>query len=340
MSEPAEVRAVVAAADRLDRALAAIAPDVSRSRLAALIKEGAARVNGRPVGKPSARVEPGDEVVLTLPPAAPAHAVAQALPLRIVHEDASLLVVDKAAGMVVHPGAGNPDGTLVNALLHHVEDLAGIGGVERPGIVHRLDRGTSGLLVIAKHDAAHRALAAQFAAHTARRRYLALVLRAPEASAGTLRSSLARDPRDRTRFCSVDDPERGKPAVTHWRRLGVADGVGLVECRLETGRTHQIRVHLTEAGYPLIGDPTYRSPGVAPPLSIREAVDALGARPLLHAWSLSLDHPDTGERVTWTAPLPADFFAFVEALGLIGSLPGPIRPDRGADAVSAPPPGP
>ena len=336
MSDPAELRAVVAAPDRLDRALAALAPDVSRSRLAALIKAGGAQVNGRPVDKPSARVEEGDQVALTLPPAAPAHAVAQALPLQIVHEDASILVIDKAPGMVVHPGAGNPDGTLVNALLHHVDDLAGIGGVERPGIVHRLDRGTSGLLVVAKHDAAHRALAAQFAEHTARRRYLAVVLRAPAASAGTLRSSLARDPRDRTRFCSVDDPERGKPAVTHWRRLGVAEGVGLVECRLETGRTHQIRVHLTEAGYPLVGDPTYRAPGVAPPLALRDAVEALGPRPLLHAWSLSLDHPDTGERVTWTAPLPADFFGFIEALGLIGSLPGPIRPDRRTDPAPAP----
>jgi 23S rRNA pseudouridine1911/1915/1917 synthase len=321
-----EIRVVVDAPDRLDKVLAAVSPDLSRSRISALIKGGAASVNGRAAGRAGQRVEAGDEVLLAVPSPSPAAAAAEDLPLRIVYEDAAIVVVDKAPGMVVHPGAGNATGTLVNALLHRIDDLSGIGGVERPGIVHRLDRGTSGLLVVAKHDRAHRALSDQFAAHTAQRRYLAIVHRVPLASAGTIRSTLGRDDRDRTRFRSVDDPERGRSAVTHWRRLGGADGVALVECRLETGRTHQIRVHLTEAGHPLVGDATYRIAGAAVPDTIAPLVAPLGDRPLLHAWSLALDHPETGERVAWRASPPADFVGVLEALGLLGALPAGARP--------------
>lgn len=320
------IRVVVDAPDRLDKVLAAAAPDLSRSRVSALIKAGAATVNGRVAPRAALRVEPGDEVLLVVPPLEPAGALAEDLPIRVVYEDTAIVVIDKAPGMVVHPGAGNATGTLVNALLHRIDDLSGIGGVERPGIVHRLDRGTSGLLVVAKHDHAHRALSDQFAAHTAQRRYLAIVHRVPLASGGTIRSSLGRDDRDRTRFRSVDDPERGRMAVTHWRRLGGADGLALVECRLETGRTHQIRVHLTEAGHPLVGDGTYRVAGTTVPDAVAPLVEQLGDRPLLHAWSLSLDHPETGERVTWRATPPADFLEVVQALGLIGALPGAARP--------------
>lgn len=309
---------------RLDAVLAGALSELSRSRLAALVKQGRVSLDGEIARKPSASVVPGQRLVVDLPPPRPMEARAQDLPLRIVWQDEHLAVIDKAPGMVVHPGPGHPDGTLVNALLHHLDDLSGIGGVQRPGIVHRLDRGTSGLLVIAKHDAAHQHLAAQFAAHTAGRRYVALCAGAVSASAGTVRSSLARHPRDRVRYASTDVPDHGKEAVTHWTRLGVQGTVSLVECRLETGRTHQVRVHLSELGHPIFGDPLYfRGPGARrPPATIRDLVEGLEARPLLHAWSLSLDHPSGGERLTWTAPVAPDMRAIIDAVGLTGALPG------------------
>jgi len=317
---------------RLDACLADQLGELSRSRLAALVKRGAVTVDGVVVRKPSTAVTPGQQVAVRVPPPTPLQARAQDLPLRIVYQDADLVVVDKDAGMVVHPGPGHPDGTLVNALLHHVTDLSGIGGVQRPGIVHRLDRGTSGLLVVAKHDQAHQHLAAQFAAHSARRQYVAVVLGGVGASSGTLRSHLARHPRDRMRWASTDDADRGKLAITHWERLGVRGTVSLVGCQLETGRTHQIRVHLTEAGHPLVGDPVYRRGNLRPPASIRPLVEALDARPLLHAWSLSLDHPRTGERCTWTAPVPHDLAQVLQALRLVEALPPPARPQVATDA--------
>ncbi len=294
--------------DRLDRAIVVLFPDVSRSRAAALIREGAVRVNGKVVEKPAESVVPGQDVEVTMPDAAPDTAIAQELPLRIVYEDSDLLVIDKDAGMVVHPAPGHADGTLVNALLHHVDDLSGIGGVLRPGIVHRLDRGTSGLLVVAKHDKAHRWLAEQFAEHTAGRRYLALCLGSPKENQGTVRSLLARHPTDRLRFASG---ERGKTAVTHWTCVSRAGTVSLIECRLETGRTHQVRVHLSEQGWPIIGDPLYGRRSTKLPATLRGLVDP--ERPLLHAWQLRLVHPDGSERL-FTAPLPADFVAALAAL--------------------------
>jgi len=302
--------------DRLDKALAAAVPDLSRSRIAALIRAGAVRVDGKSVARPAHEVAAGARVEITLPAPSSDGTVAQDLPIDIVYQDHAVVVVDKAPGMVVHPGAGHPDGTLVNALLHHVRDLSGIGGVERPGIVHRLDRGTSGLLVVAKDDRAHRALSAQLADRTAGRRYLAIVHGVPRASAGTVRSYLGRDSKDRTKFRSFEDPEGGRLAITRWRRVAAADGVALVMCKLETGRTHQIRVHLTEIGHPLVGDPTYRVAGAHVPESARALVEALEGRPLLHAWRLAFDHPDHGERLSFGVRVPEDFRRIAHALGL------------------------
>ncbi len=296
---------------RLDAVLAARAPGLSRARIASLIREGRAAVDGVVVRRPSTRVAAGAVLTLEVPEPAPDRAVPQDLPLRIAYQDADVVVVDKAPGMVVHPGAGHPDGTLVNALLHHVGDLSGIGGVLRPGIVHRLDRGTSGLLVVAKHDAAHRALAAQFADRTAGRTYLALVRGEPRADRGTLDAPIGRHRVHRVRFTSVDPAGEPKRAVTHWEVLGRAAGHALVKCRLQTGRTHQIRVHLADAGHPLVGDPLYG------PRRARGE----GDRPMLHAWKLRFAHPSTGEMVGFEAPLPADFAAALRALG----IPDPTR---------------
>jgi 23S rRNA pseudouridine1911/1915/1917 synthase len=286
---------------------------VSRSRAAAWIKEGRVTLRGEVQRRASATVIEGDEVQFEAPPLRADRAVPQDLPLRIVHEDAHLAVIDKAPGMVVHPSPGHPDGTLVNALLHHLDGLSGIGGVERPGIVHRLDKGTSGLLVVAKHDEAHQSLAAQFADKSAGRVYLALCLGQPEAEQGTVRSWLGRHPTDRLRWCS--QPEGvGKHAVTHWAVEARAGTVTLVRCWLETGRTHQVRVHLSEQGWPLAGDATYKRRGKRPPARLAPHVDPEGQRPLLHAWQLSLTHPATGERCTWSAPPPDDYAAALQAL--------------------------
>ena len=300
-------------AGRLDAVLAARVPDLSRSRVAALVKEGRVRVDGVAVTRASAKVRPGAVAEIDVPPPRPAEAVAQALPIRIVHEDEDVVVVDKAAGMVVHPGPGHPDGTLVNALLHHVRDLSGIGGVERPGIVHRLDKGTSGLLVVAKHDRAHQALAAQFADHSAGRTYLALCVGQPPAARGVKESQLARHPTDRLRWASTDSG--GKRAVTHWCVRERAGTVVLVECRLETGRTHQVRVHLTELGLPLVGDPTYKRRNQRLPATLRRAGLAED-RPMLHAWQLRFAHPSGGRPMVFEARPPADLSGALAAVGL------------------------
>lgn len=311
---PGDLLTVVAATTgRADTVLAELLPDLSRSRLAALIKGGWVAVDGQPVRRPASKVHAGSVLTVAVPPPVPTEAQPQDLPLRIVHEDDDLAVIDKAPGMVVHPGPGHPDGTLVNALLHHLDGLSGIGGVVRPGIVHRLDRGTSGLLVVAKHDRAHQHLAAQFAAHTAGRHYLALCLDGPARASGTVRSQLARHPRDRVRWASTDDPAHGKRAVTHWQVLD-RGALTLVECRLETGRTHQVRVHLTEQGWPLAGDPLYKRRGLPVPATLRPHVP--DNRPMLHAWVLQLEHPSTGEPCKFTAAPPADFTALATAAGL------------------------
>lgn len=289
---------------RLDALLSMLNSDLSRARVTKLIRQGQVELRGEVVTRPSAKVREGDRLRLVVPNATPSELVAQDLPLEIVYEDADIVVINKAPGRVVHPGAGHPDGTLVNALLHHVKDLSGIGGVERPGIVHRLDKGTSGLLVVAKHDQAHQHLAAQFATHSAHRRYLAIVFQGPDKEHGTIESTLARHPTDRIRFASTDG-SRGKFARTHWWLRGQGRKLALMECRLETGRTHQIRVHLTEQGWPLIGDPLYTRRNRKPSKWLQPLLPP--ERPMLHAWRLYLAHPRDDRPLSFAAEIPQDF---------------------------------
>jgi 23S rRNA pseudouridine1911/1915/1917 synthase len=297
---------------RLDVWLARRLPSLSRARLQALVAREHVRVDGRP-SRASARLRPGQEVVVVVPRPAPAAPAPEDIPLRVVHQDAHLLVIDKPAGLVVHPGAGNPSGTLVNALLRHVTDLSGIGGVLRPGIVHRLDRGTSGLLVVAKDDETHRRLVRQFASRAVEKEYLALVHGVPSARSGEVSAPIGRDPVHRKRM-SVRAP-RGREARTAWTREETFDGASLLRVRLHTGRTHQIRVHLASIGHPVVGDAVYG--GTRAPSSrraaAREALRAL-ARPALHAARLAFTHPASGERVAFTAPLPADLDFALERL--------------------------
>lgn len=322
----ARAQVPVSGPTRLDVAVAGAVPGMSRAQSARLVQEGRVTVDGRVVVKPGAKVSVDSIVVFEVPPATPTEIVAQDLPLPIVYQDAALAVVDKPAGMVVHPAAGHPDGTLVNALLFHLDGLSGVGGQQRPGLVHRLDRGTSGLLVVAKTDVAHRALSEQFAAHTAGRIYLAWVHDPPDTDQGTVTSHLARHPRDRLRFASTGDPMRGRRAVTHWEvvaRPDIARGlVGLVGCKLETGRTHQVRVHLSELGCPIVGDALYHRSGASALPRVVGAIDASGDRPLLHAWRLAFAHPDDGRRLSFVADPPDDFSDVAARLG-VALPPGP-----------------
>ena len=298
-----EVRGV-----RLDRALAAALPALSRSRIQQLLAEGRVSVDGQPA-RSALRLRGGESVRLTVPAPAPATPLPEALPLRVLHEDADLLVVDKPAGLVVHPAAGHAGGTLVNALLHHVKDLSGVGGVLRPGIVHRLDKETSGCLVVAKTESALRALQRSFQAREVEKTYLALVHGHPRAS-GRLETLHGRHPRDRKRFTAK--VPRGKPAVTAWTVRTVLHHAALLEVRLETGRTHQIRVHLSELGHPLLGDALY---GGARKGDARvKAVSARLGRQALHAWKLGFPHPRDGRWIRAEAPVPADLAQAVAAL--------------------------
>lgn len=301
-----------AAGQRLDRALADAVPSLSRERLKALMLEGAVTVAGkRPT--PSLRVVGGEEVSVSVPEAAPATAQAQQIPLAIVYEDADLIIVDKPAGLVVHPAAGNPDGTLVNALLHHCAgQLSGIGGVARPGIVHRIDKDTSGLLVIAKTDLAHEGLAKQFATHSIGRRYIAVVAGRPSPPAGRIEGAIGRHPVHRKKM-DIVSPGKGKHAVTHYRTLQPLKDAALVECRLETGRTHQVRVHMASSGHPLLGDPLYGRTRA----SHRDVLKSLGfARQALHARSLQLVHPRTQENLAFESTVPSDIQELIEALAV------------------------
>ncbi len=298
---------------RLDRALAASLPQHSRERLKALV--GGGRVTG-PAGvlwDPALKVRGGEALRLVIPEPRPSDTVAQDIPLTIVHEDDALLVVDKPAGLVVHPAAGNYDGTMVNALLHHCAGrLSGIGGVARPGIVHRIDKDTSGLLVVAKTDPAHEALSRQFAAHSVDRRYTAVVAGVPVPPAGRIEGALARSAANRQKIAIVADG-RGKHAVTHYRTVRAFDGAAQVECRLETGRTHQIRVHMASIGHALLGDASYgRAPG-----KLSGVLRELGfARQALHAATLGFVHPTTEEKLSFESALPPDI------VELIGRLSG------------------
>jgi 23S rRNA pseudouridine1911/1915/1917 synthase len=289
---------------RLDTWVARQLPELSRARVQALMAEGAVRLGGR-LARPSLRLRGGEEVTVELPDPVAAIPAPEKLPLTIVHEDARLLVVDKPAGMTVHPGAGRRSGTLVNALLHHVRDLSGVGGVLRPGIVHRLDRGTSGLMVVAKDDETHRALAAQFASRGVEKEYLAIVQGVPRARQGVIEAAIGRDPVHRKKM-SVRAP-RGRAARSTYAVVEVLDGAALLRVRIHTGRTHQIRVHLASLGHPVAGDATYggtRTPS-SRRASARTALEGL-RRPALHAARLAFTHPGTGERLEFESGLPPD----------------------------------
>ena len=298
---------------RLDRALAAAVPTLSRERLKSLIRSGAVEAEGRAVRDPATKVRGEESLRVAVPEPSSPHNEAQDIPLTIVFEDEHLLVVDKPAGLVVHPAAGNLDGTLVNALLHHCAgQLSGIGGVARPGIVHRIDKDTSGLLVVAKTDVAHEGLAKQFAAHSIDRRYLAIVNGVPNTSEGAVDLPLARSATNRKKIAVVEG-RRGKRAVTHWKRMQLLRDAALVECRLETGRTHQVRVHMASLGHPLLGDPVYGRSGKTHGKLLNELQFH---RQALHAAELGFTHPVTKRRLSFSSPMPPDMQELFKALGV------------------------
>ena len=294
---------------RLDRALAAAIPTLSRERLKALISSGHVRGPAGLARDPAMKTARGTAFDIDIPEARPANNLAQDIPLIIVFEDDHLLVIDKPAGLVVHPAAGNYDGTLVNALLHHCAGrLSGIGGVARPGIVHRIDKDTSGLLVVAKTDPAHEGLSAQFARHSIDRRYKAIVAGIP--TSGSIDAPLARSPHDRKR---VSIQTRGKRAVTHYTLITALRDAALIECRLETGRTHQIRVHLSSIGHPLLGDPVY---GRVRP-NHRSVLKTLNfSRQALHAAELGFVHPVSSETLHFESEMPHDMQQLFNAFAL------------------------
>lgn len=313
------------AGERIDRFLAARLPELSRARIQALMRQGAVSAGGRTLEDPSAKVNAigaAGEIAIVVPPPAPAAPRGQDISLVVVYEDRELIVIDKPAGLVAHPAAGHADGTLVNALIAHCgASLSGVGGVARPGIVHRLDKDTSGLMVAAKTDAAHRSLSAQFADHGRTgplvRSYLALVWSPPSRPRGTIDAALGRSVKNREKIAIRPD---GREAITHWEVLAryPAADAGLLECRLETGRTHQIRVHLASLGSPLLGDGVY-GPGHRTKASrlddeAREALDALG-RQALHARTLGFRHPTSGETLTFESEPPPDLARLISALG-------------------------
>jgi 23S rRNA pseudouridine1911/1915/1917 synthase len=310
---------------RLDRFLTMRLPELSRTRVQSLIKQGHVTSGRATIVDAKYRVKPGEKFAVRVPPATPPEPRAEEIPLNVVYEDDALIVIDKPAGLVVHPGAGHQEGTLVNALIAHCGmSLSGIGGVARPGIVHRLDKDTSGLLVVAKTDQAHRALAEQFADHgrtgELERGYLALVWGAPSRRHGTIDAAVGRHPASRTKM-AVLPPGKGREAVTHWRVVetfgrGKEPVAALLECTLETGRTHQVRVHLAHIGHPLIGDPLY-GPGFKSklrtlPEPLRGELAAL-SRQALHATALAFVHPVSGTLLKFNSPLPADLSEIVEA---------------------------
>jgi 23S rRNA pseudouridine1911/1915/1917 synthase len=297
---------------RLDRAVVAVYPEHSRSFVAKLIDDGFVSIDGKTVTKPSLRVSAGQRVDVDVPPPAAATAASQNLPLAILFEDDDVVVVDKPAGLVVHPAAGHSDGTLVNALLFHVRDLSGVGGELRPGIVHRLDKDTSGVMVIAKNDEAHRALTAAWNTEAVRKEYLAILYGTPAPARGTVDAPIGRDPRERKRMAVVAG---GRAAVTDYEVVEPHRYVALVRCRLRTGRTHQIRVHMKHLGHPIVGDPVYSGPqwrGI-PDKRVQKAIASLH-RQALHAARITIPHPRGGAAMTFESPLPEDLRALLAAV--------------------------
>ena len=291
------------AGERLDVVASALA-DVTRSRAGALIRDGLVQVGGVPQTKAGFKLREGDELRVELPEAAPARVEAQDIPLEILYQDADLAVVYKPSGMVVHPAAGNPDGTMVNALLKHLDRLSGIGGEIRPGIVHRIDKDTSGLLLVAKNDFSHASLSEQIKAHSVQRAYMAIVQGGMREDCGTVEGPIGRHPTDRKKMAIVPG---GRDAVTHWRVLEPLKGATLLECRLTTGRTHQIRVHMASIGHPLLGDPLYGPKKMSYPVQ--------GGQ-LLHAFRIGFVHPRSGEEMLFEAPPEQRFLDWQRRLRL------------------------
>jgi 23S rRNA pseudouridine1911/1915/1917 synthase len=287
---------------RIDRYLANELAQFSRTRLQHLIQEGFVRLNGKPA-RPRDLVHTGDRIDLSEPPPQKNDNQPEAIPLDVLFEDDDLLVLNKPAGLVMHPGAGHREHTLVNALLYHCPKLSGIGGMERPGIVHRLDKETSGCLVVAKNDETHRGLSLQFRARTVEKIYLALVGGKLRKSAGTIEEKIARHPVHRQRMAAISS--RGRDAKTEYRVIGEGKNASLIECRLHSGRTHQIRVHLHHLAHPVLGDKVY-APKLAKDFS----------RQMLHAWKLGFQHPRTGDWKSFEAPWPDDFREALKSVGL------------------------
>ncbi|OUL26667.1 pseudouridine synthase [Nostoc sp. T09] len=294
-----------ASSERLDRYLSQELPDLSRSRIQQLIEQGNVQLNGQVCTSKKINVKAGDRITLEIPKAQPLQLQAEDIALDILYEDDQLLILNKPAGLVVHPAPGHPDGTLVNALLAHCPNLPGIGGIQRPGIVHRLDKDTTGAIAIAKTDIAYQSLQAQLQAKTARREYLGVVYGAPKAEDGVINLPIGRHRQDRKKMAVVPIEQGGRAAVTHWQVLERLGNYTLIHFQLETGRTHQIRVHSAKIGHPIVGDPVYgsgRSIGVNLPGQA------------LHAWRLKLQHPLSGNLVEVTAPPPQTFLTLLEVL--------------------------
>lgn len=290
---------------RLDRYLSIYLTLFSRSRIQQLIEGGNLQLNGKVCTSKKITVKVGDRLTLEIPEAQKLQLQAEDIPLDILYEDDSLLILNKPAGLVVHPAPGHPDGTLVNAVLAHCPNLPGIGGVQRPGIVHRLDKDTTGAIAIAKTELAHQHLQAQLKAKTARREYLGIVFGAPKTQNGTIDLPIGRHPQDRKKMTVIPVEQGGRSAVTHWQILERLGNYTLINFRLETGRTHQIRVHSAQIGHPVVGDPIYSS---------NHSIGVNLPGQALHAWQLKLQHPVSGELIEVTAPPPQTFTTLLEIL--------------------------
>ena len=291
--------------DRLDRYLSQNLSDLSRSRIQQLIEQGHVQVNDQICTSKKVNLKIGDRISLEIPAIAPLQLLAADIPLDILYEDEELIILNKPAGLVVHPAPGHPEGTLVNAILAHCPNLPGIGGIQRPGIVHRLDKDTTGAIVIAKTDLAYQHLQAQLQAKTARREYLGLVYGVPKTETGSIDLPIGRNPQDRKKMGIVSVEDGGRAAITHWQVQERLANYTLIHFQLETGRTHQIRVHSAKIGHPIVGDPLYSS---AHSIGVNLPGQAL------HAWKLQLQHPVSGKLLEVTAPLPRSFTTLLEVL--------------------------